>query len=88
MHPLHPDLAWQQRIHSPPQLSRLPALAPQEADTLAEGVDAGIRSARAGRCRLSTHEPLEHGFKLGLHRAIRRLSLPPCEATPVVLDHR
>ena len=88
MHLLNPNLARQQPVERAAQIHRLPPLAAREADGLAERVDAGV-GPTGGRCgRLPTHQALEHGFKLSLNRAVDRLPLPPCEATPVVLDHR
>ena len=90
MHLLHPDLMRQQRVEGAPQVVRLRRLpfTTREPNGLAECMTPGIRSAGAGCDRPLAHQPLQDRFELGLDRPIRRLALPPREATPVVLNHR
>src|SRR3989442_15485217 len=90
MHPLNPNLARQQGVQCAAQLVRIcgPTLAAQKADSLPERMDARIGASRSGRRRPASHQPLEHCLEFGLDGAVDRLPLPPCETTPVVLNHR
>jgi hypothetical protein len=88
MHMLHPNLARQKRIERPPQIIRLPALGAEETDRLAQRMDAGVGPSCTGRGGPASHQPFQHRLEFSLNRAIRRLTLPSCEAAPIVLKHR
>src|SRR5262245_17254179 len=51
-------------------------------------MDAGVGPSSAGCRSAASHQPLEDCLEFCLDRAVRRLPLPPREATPVVMYHR
>jgi hypothetical protein len=78
-----PAVARQQRVEGPAERDRLPGQWGGEADGEPDGMYSGVGAAGSVGDRGGTEEPLEHALELHLHRAARRLALPPDEPAAV-----
>src|SRR2546422_8868669 len=90
MHRLTPTLARQQGIECATQIAglRRPALGAEKTAPLPERMDARIGASCTCRRCPAAHQAFEPRLEIGLDGTVDGLPLPPCEAPPVVLNHR